>query len=83
VLLPRKHLQLAQNTTAVLFSAAQPASAATHQLHHKKVGMYFIHNTLKQQQQGCIAGKVLQLQSMLCILPFRNRSNSVFPAAAV
>jgi hypothetical protein len=68
--MPRKHLQLVQSSVAVLFSAAQPAAAAAHQLHHKKEGMHFMYITLKQQQQGCMAGKVLQLQSMLCILPF-------------
>jgi hypothetical protein len=34
--------------------------------------MHFMHNTLKQQQQGCNAGKVLQLQSRLCILAFNS-----------
>jgi hypothetical protein len=54
----------------VILLAAQPAVAAADQLQHEKVGTHFIHNTLNQQQQSCNAGKVLQLQSRLCILPF-------------
>jgi hypothetical protein len=46
VVLPRKHWQLAENTAAVSLLTAQPAAADAGQLHHKKVGMHFMHNTL-------------------------------------